>query len=289
MSQKIYEMITDRILDLMNQGKIPWSKPWNSQDEAPQNLTSKRHYRGINAFLLSCLGGSPYWLTFKQAKELGGTVKKGSKGVPVVFWNWTEKEVKDETTGQIKKETIPFLKYYTVFNAQDIEGIESKIPQVDATPKTFDPIKEAQAIIDGMPQCPVIEHGGNRAFYRPSEDRVQLPNMGDFINPEAYYSVAFHELGHSTGHASRLARKDHKEVSFFGDHNYSREELVAEMTAAFLCGSCGIEKTTIENSAAYIQGWAKTFKDNVKMVVCAAAQAQKAADFILNVQTKTEE
>jgi len=286
MSQKIYEMITEKILEIMNQGTIPWHKPWNANGDTPRNLITMRPYRGINAFLLSCLGGSPYWLTFKQAKEKGGNIQKGSKGVPVIFWNWTEKEKMNEETGEVTRERIPFLRYYTVFNLNQVDCVE---PPPEPEKKEHDPIKEAQAVIDNMPNPPEIIHGGDRACYSPTLDRVNMPELNAFDSAEEYYNTLFHEHGHATGHVSRLNRKELTGYNPFGSDSYSKEELVAEMTAAFLCGATGIERKTINNSAAYLQGWSSRFQDDKKMVVCAAAAAQRAADYILNNQGNNEE
>jgi len=163
---------------------------------------------------------------------------------------------------------------------EQTEGIP--IPEPEETNNHFDPIEKAEQIILGMPLKPDIYHAGNKACYNPSKDAIHLPNQQTFHMPEEYYCTAFHELIHSTGHTSRIGRKSILEPTYFGSHEYSKEELVAEMGAAFLCGYAGIEQKTIENSAAYIQGWLKVLKKDKTMLVHAAAQAQKAADYILN-------
>jgi len=276
MSNKVYEIITEKIIERLNAGEVPWHKPWTGAG-MPKNLVSKKEYRGINAFLLACQGyTSPYWLTFKQCKALGGSVQKGAKSTVIVFWK--QVQITDKETEEQK--TIPMLRYYRVFNADQCTGLGEKVPVAKVNPD-FQPITECENIVNGMQNKPAITHQDPRAYYRPSTDTVNMPNKKTFVKPEFYYSVLFHELGHSTGHKDRLGRKDFSEVNF-GSQTYSKEELVAEMTAAFCCGHAGIENKTLENSTAYIQGWARKFKDNVKMVVLAAAGAQKAADYILN-------
>lgn len=277
MSQKIYQMITDRIVEMLEQGTVPWQKPWKSRAEAPKNLKSKKPYRGINSWMLYCSRfDSPYWLTYKQAQEKGGQVRKGEKGTPVIFWK--EIEVEDKDTGELKK--VPMLRYYTVFNLSQIDGIED--PDADQEEIfDFNPIQEAERIVHGMPKRPEIEHGYNSAFYRPSQDSIGMPNPNKFTDAHGYYSTLFHEMVHSTGHQTRLSRKEVQGLATFGSRTYAKEELVAEMGAAYLCGQTGTENRTIENSAAYIKGWLQALKNDNKMVIHAAAAAQKAADFIL--------
>ena len=280
----IYEMITDRILDALEKGTIPWQKPWKSAGSAgiPANLKSGKNYRGVNIFVLGLQGfSSRYWLTFKQAKDLGGNVRRGEKGTPVVFWKWIEKTKKDDNGEDKVVNRYPILRYYTVFNLDQVDGIDD--PDADAAePSDFEPIEACEAIVDNMPDRPEIRNGGNRAFYRPAADFIGMPPAENFDKPAEYYSTLFHELTHSTGHESRLNREGITDLGFFGDENYSKEELVAEMGAAFLCGHAGIENETINSSAAYIDGWRKKLSNDPKLVVCAAAKAQKAADFILN-------
>lgn len=279
----VYEMITDRILKALENGTVPWQKPWKSAGSAgvPANLKSKKAYRGINIFVLALQGfSSRYWLTFKQAKDLGGFIRKGESGTPVVFWKWIEKTKKDSNGEEEVVGRYPILRYYTVFNLDQIEGIDD--PDVgEIADGDFDPIEACEAVVAGMPNAPEIRHGQPRAFYRPSEDFVNMPKTELFDEPAEYYCTLFHELAHSTGHESRLNRETLVDMVAFGDTNYSKEELVAEMTAAFLCGVSGVENKTIDNSAAYIDGWRKKLSDDKKMVVCAAAAAQKAADYIL--------
>lgn len=278
----VYSIITERIVHLLDQGVVPWQKPWQSGEQMPQNLVSRKPYRGVNVFLLHAMSyGSPFWVTFKQAQELGGTVKRGEKACPVVFWKWLE--VEDEHR---KKQRVPFLRYYSVFNVVQCDGITT--PSIDGPKREHNPIESAEQIVAAMPKRPAIQHGGARACYWPSFDRVDLPKAETFRTAQDFYNVLFHELTHATGHDSRLKRKgvsgSDGEWSAFGSTPYAREELVAEMGAAFLCGQAGIVERTIENSASYVASWLERLRHDVRLVVTAAAQAQKAADFILGVQ-----
>lgn len=283
MSNKVYEIITNTVIEKLEQGNIPWHKPW-SGGAFPKNLISKKEYRGINVFLLAAQGyASPYWLSFKQVKQVGGKVRKGEKSTIVVFWKPVEVTETDKETGEKKKKTIPFLRYYRVFNTEQCEGIDpKKVPTIEVN-SDFQPIEACEKTVAEMQDKPNIRHEENRAYYSPLQDFVNMPKKEYFKKEEFYYSVLFHELGHSTGHESRLARKANDGWGFFGSESYSKEELVAEMTAAFLCGIHQIEMETIDNSAAYIKSWLSKLQDDPKMVVLAAAQAQKASDYILNI------
>jgi len=276
MSRKIYDMITERILELLNNGVVPWEKPW-SCNSAPKNLISKKEYHGINSMLLGHAGyGSPWFLTFKQVKNLGGYVRKGEKGYPVVFWKFLE--IMDKESGET--ETIPLLKYYTVFNVDQCECIpEGKIPVLET--REIHSIDECERVVDAMPNRPEIRYSyESRAYYSPLNDYIHIPHRNSFFSSEKFYGTIFHEMCHSTAHVSRLARKNLNEWARFGSSEYSREELVAEMGAGFLCAHCGIENKTIENSAAYIQNWLNALKNDEKAVVIAAGQAQKAVNYI---------
>lgn len=284
----VYETVTQRIVALLEQGTVPWRKPWRGGPGGiPRNLVSGKPYRGINVALLGCQDwDSPWWLTFKQARDLDGHIRKGEKGTPVVLWKWLELappggSAEDET------ERFPMLRYYTVFNLEQCEGVSHPA----ATPPTepnFNPIDACEAVVSHMPNPPTIERGGDHACYRPGADLVNIPPPHRFDAPAGYYSTLLHELVHSTGHPSRLARKGITELEAFGSHTYSREELVAEFGASFLCVHCGIVNATIDNNAAYIDTWLGRLNSDKALVVVAAAQAQKAADFILDRHPETE-
>lgn len=281
MKKDVYQIVTDRIIQLLESGTVPWHRPWKGGNDAPRNLITRKPYRGINFFLLSAAGFvSPFWLTFRQIEMRGGRVRKGEKSFPVVFWKIFE----EDDNGEKKK--IPFLRYHRVFNVAQCEGIET--PVSPGLPKKFNPIERCEQVVAEMPKCPVIEHGLGRACYWPTLDRINMPEARLFESSEAYYSTLFHELTHSTGHVFRLNRKEITDPIRFGSDPYSREELVAEMGATFLCGQCEIENKTINQSASYIQNWLEQLKNDRKLVVHAAAQAQKACDFILDFKPEEE-
>jgi antirestriction protein ArdC len=244
----------------------------------PRNLFSQRPYKGINVWLLTATGyTSPFWATFNQVKTAGGSVRKGERGVPVVFWKVYAKE--DQETGEEEKRFV--LKYFTVFNAEQLDGVA--VPEIAVTPHRFTPIERCAQLVDTMPHRPAIMHGHQRAFYTPATDTLHMPTPSCFHSPEAYYATLFHELCHSVGHPSRLHRHTLTDLCLFGSPTYAKEELVAEMGAAYLCGVCGIANVTLANSAAYLASWMQVLGDNPTMLVHAAAQAQKTADYLQNL------
>ena len=276
----VYEIITGRIIAMLEKGTVPWRKPWQAKAGFPRNLVSGKPYRGINVFLLHAMSyESPFWLTFKQAHDLGAKVRKGEKACPVVFWK--QLEVEDKATGETEK--IPMLRFYYVFNVSQCDGLKN-IPAPVETPLSAP--NKPEEIVSFMPNRPEIKHGLTRAYYSPAEDIVAMPNRERFENEVGYFATLFHELIHSTGHASRLNRATVTESQGFGSNPYCREELVAEMGAAFLCGQAGIAESTLENSAAYVQNWLEQLQNDKKLIVQAAAMAQKAADFILDTKFK---
>jgi len=286
MNNSVYQLITDRITALLEKGVVPWHQPWQCAAQTPRNFVSGKPYRGINILLLHSMGyASPFWLTFKQAESLSGYVKRGEKGSPVVFWKWLETE--DKETGETER--IPLLRYYSVFNIAQCGGIE--IPATSQPTQEHTPVETAEQIIAGMPKRPEIKTGLAKAFYSPVADFVGMPTPEQFGKAEEYYSVLFHELTHATGHETRLNRKGVSRtegtVAAFGSDPYAKEELVAEMGAAFLCGQAGIADRTVDTSAAYVFSWLQRLKNDTKLVVQAAAQAQKAADYILAKNQET--
>lgn len=288
MANKVYEIVTNRVLEIMAQGTVPWRKPWYGTGLTFMNI-SGRHYSGINRFMLSLSQFPvPLFMTYHQAQKLGGSVMKGATAFPIFFYSYMEKEDNDG-----KKKAFPIFRYSNAFNIDQCEGIviPKKIQtMLDVLKEKFvshDPIESAQAIMDNMQNKPNILIGlSNRAFYSPAHDSVTLPTMGQFTKAEEFYSTAFHELGHSTGHASRLNRDTVTNPSLFASHEYSVEELVAEFTATFLAAESGIERGTIENSAAYLESWTTLLKDKPMMLVQAASRAQKAADYIMGKKTE---
>lgn len=276
----VYEIVTERIIEALEKGCVPWHQPWSNVG-GHRNLNSKRPYRGINAFLLAMSPySSPFWTTYKGAQRAGGNVKQGEKGTIVVFF---KPLVVDDDKNPGKQKTIPLLRYYRVWNIEQCEGIKAPTQKELVE---HDAIEAAQTVIDDLHGDPEINFGGNRAYYNPASDKIQLPQMKQFESAEAFYSTAFHELVHATGHKDRLGRQNWSEA-FFGNESYSKEELVAEMGAAMVCGTVGIE-TQIPASAAYIKSWLKVFKGDQKFLINAASQAQKAADYLLGAQKPEE-
>lgn len=284
MSGNVYQIVTDRIIEKLQAGTVPWRQPWQGAElGACKNLISQKPYRGINAFLTAVAGHrSPYWLTYKQAKELGAHVKAGEKGTPIVYLGQAEKQ-KD---GADEPEKFSFLRYYTAFNVEQVERLRLSPALLfpDNKPKNFEPIAACESIVAKMPMIPRIQHAEPRAYYSPTLDYINMPDRTSFHDASGYYATLFHELTHSTGHESRVDRGLSGKLAAFGSADYSKEELVAEMGSAFLCSKSGIETVTLDNSASYIQGWLKALKGDPRLLVQAAAQAQKAAEFILGIK-----
>ena len=290
---KIYQVITDQIIAALEKGVVPWQQPWKGRAQFPRNAKSGKPYRGVNVFILHFKGiangyTSPLWMSYKQAVDLGGKVKPGEKGTPVTFWK--PFEIADETAKSGKKR-IMMIRYYTVFNYEQTEGVKlpKKMAELNKPVQVneFTPIEEAQRIIEEYVSNggPKIKHGGSGAFYVPDLDVITLPDQESFKDADHYYSTAFHECGHSTGHESRLKRTGVLKHAGFGSPTYSEEELVAEMTAAFLNGEAGLSgNAIIDDNAAYLGHWLSVLKANPKLIVQIAGQAQKAADHIMGRQ-----
>ena len=280
----VRDIIVQGILDALESGVVPWRCPWNCPSARPMNLYRRRRYSGTNWFLLSLsasmAGFGPYWLTLREVHKLGGRVKDTEFGgyVPVVIY----KPLPFQDTGKEDegKRQRMLLRYYKVYNHDQTEGIDLPADLKPVEVYDHDPIMGAEAIAVGMPNPPQIEQRGQRAFYRPADDLVVTPPRSQFHTIEAYYATLFHELGHATGHSSRLHRPELMEVTAWGDASYSREELVAELTSAMLCAEAGIDPQ-IESSAAYIQIWLQALQNDKQMVLYAAAKAEQAAACIL--------
>lgn len=287
--EAIYEQFTDLIIEKLEEGVIPWKQPWHELG-MPSNYLSKKPYKGINLWLLlSFQNEYPYYLTFKQVRELGGKVKKGSKALPICYWNFvfhekeTGKPIPQSQIVNFRPDQVSksgFLKEFKVFPIEQIEGIDWVIPEV-GIPDNLPVIERCQKIYDEMPSAPNLIHNGNDAYYRSDIDQITLPNKGLFSSPEAYYGVLYHELIHSSGHSSRLNRSGITLSQEFGSEEYSKEELIAEMGAGFLNNLTGIlNEDLLDNSAAYIQNWLSALRNNKQLLVEAAGKAQKAVDFI---------
>ncbi len=275
----VAQIVTDRICERLEAGVCPWRRTWKADSLEAYNLTTGKEYRGINFFLLNSLGFDvPAFLTFNQARTIGACVKKGSHGMPVVFWKVVP--VEDKATGEVKK--VPMLlRYSTVFNVEQVDNIpDKKLPIPDgATRGKVDPA----SVVPGYLGAPVIKLGGTVACYAPSSDEVRMPPPEAFEPRDAYWRVLYHELSHSTGAEKRLARPGITEGFGFASHGYGLEELLAEMGAAILCAKTGRDGKGDENSASYLAGWLRVLKQpkNTGLVMEAAGKAQKAVALIL--------
>jgi antirestriction protein ArdC len=285
MANKAYEVITQSIIDALSKDTVPWRKEWISTGYKAKSLSSKKPYKGTNALLLSfsaIANGyvSPWWGTYKQIGELGGQVRKGEKSTPVVLW----KQVPTEDS-KGKEKVVPLLRYFPVFNADQVDWAgEAPAYETPVARTETQIIESAENLLGNYFERESLKvvYGGDRAYYSPSKDFIGLPDRESFTTDEAFYSTAFHEAGHSTGHKTRLSRDGVIESHYFGSATYSEEELVAELTAVFLCSETGIAPSVIENSTAYIKGWLKALQDDPKLVVKAAGRASKASDYIIN-------
>ena len=283
----VYEIITNKIVEALDAGKVPWRKPWYSMNTEHQNVESSHAYRGINPCLLSCSGRStPFWATFNQIKKAGASVQAGEKGSLVVFWKVNqqtqeEEEDKDEKTG---RKTYLLLRFYKVWNLDQIENAPVRwTAKLDRAldlltdKRTSSPVAEAEAIWEAMLNRPG-KVDAESPWYHPADDIIGIPGAEMFHTDADYYSAFFHELAHSTGHASRLARVGIQVRHDRQDIEY--EELVAEFGSAFLCSECGLSPAVIQNQTAYIQNWTKALTANPKWIVMAAAAGQRAVDYI---------
>ena len=278
MKKDIYQEITDRIIEKLEAGIIPWRKPW--VDGMPINYVSRNEYSGVNLLLLPQSGE---WLTFLQAKQAGGGIKKGEKGTTIVKYGTYEKK-DDNAADDEEREIKRYLKTYSVFHISQCEGIESKLPASGIINPDINPNEEAEKTLQAYVKREKIKlellDDSQGAYYNPTRDLIRMPSREKFNSNADFYSVAFHESAHSTGHKSRLDRIS--KHAAFGSGEYSKEELVAEIAASYLNNVHGLEtKSSFDNTAAYIRSWVKKFMDDKKMIVQAAAAAQKAANFIL--------
>lgn len=279
-NKETIERMTDKLIARMESGNLVWNKSWKS-NVLPQNFITRKPYKGWNLFAtLYSEFESPYYLTFNQITKLGGKVKKGSKGISILFWNISTKEtIKD---GETKENKMFFAREYTVFNAEQIEGIDFNIEVQNQV--EIGTCEELESFIYNLESPLKIKHSeSDRAFYTPTFDFVSMPNKNQFLSTAEYYSVLSHETIHATGHSSRLNRLSMNDGKFDNKkHSYSFEELVAEIGASYLNAMFGIATEESErNSAAYLQGWLKTFKENKEMLYKASIEAQKAVDYIL--------
>jgi antirestriction protein ArdC len=288
----IYTRITNRIIAELEKGTRPWLKPWNAEHTAGRITRPLRHngipYRGINVLTLwltavdrgySC----PSWLTFKQAQELGAHVRKGERGETVVF---ASRITRTETTdrGEETERDIPFLKSYAVFNAEQIDGLPDQFYVKPERPQgSFDHLKMLENVEAFIKHTAVeVRHGGNRAFYSPTYDFIQMPPLEAFRDTEAYYNTKLHELTHATRHETRLNRDFGRKR--WGDEGYAAEELVAELGSAFLCADLGITPEPCPDHASYLESWLQVLKNDKRAIFTAAAHAERATAFLHGLQ-----
>lgn len=279
-ARSIYQTVTQRILNSLEQGVVPWRKPWKGPSALPCNAISKRPYHGINLLLLSMAPFDDHrWLTFRQAQQLGGHVCPGERSSLAVFWKHLDIGEEDDLHGR-KRRSVPLLRYYHLFNVEQCEAFE--LPKLDHEDLEgeHERIGNAEHLVRSMPNPPSIREGGNLAYYRPVDDVAQVPPIGAFLTSDAYYATLFHELGHATGHETRLNRPGVTASIQFGSNDYSREELIAELTSAFCCAALGLDNSLTDDAASYIQGWLKKLRSDPKVVISASTQGQRAADYI---------
>ena len=281
----ISQIITDRIIAELEQGVAPWVKPWADLRAVPGrgmpwNPVSKTVYRGVNHFWLSMMpSSSQQWLTYKQAQTLGGCVKKGEKGTPVVFWSITDRKSTDDAGNETVGKSV-LLKHYTVFSVEQCDGLT--LPTIESDSPELVPHESVDSVVDRLRLRGGLFHGGNGAFYTPSRDAITMPAQSAFRSMSDYHATLLHEAVHATGHESRLNRLT---PSRFGSEGYAYEELVAELGAAMLCAKCSIDGQLQHSS--YIDNWLRVLKSDKKFILQASAHAQKAIDWI-DAQSKAE-
>lgn len=292
--QDVYSRITNQIIEALEAGVKPWTQPWNAAHAAGHVSRPLRHngqpYAGINVLTLWASAmtahyAAPIWMTFRQAIELGGNVRKGEKGSPVVYANTISRTETDEATGDEAERAIPFLKAYTVFNVEQVEGLPAHFyAQAEHVRNPDERIADAESFFAATRAD--IRHGGDCAYYSPTLDYIQMPMFESFRDAQSYYATLAHEATHWTRHTTRLDRDLGRKK--FGDDGYAREELVAELGAAFLCADLGLRLEDRADHAAYIGHWLGVLKDDKRAVFAAAAHAQRAADYLAKFSRSRE-
>jgi antirestriction protein ArdC len=281
----IYEKVTSLIINQLEQGVIPWRKPWTVSG-LPMNLLTRRAYTGVNYLLLNALPyEQQFYLTWKQIKSVGASVINGEKSHIVIFQKMITAE---ETADESKTVTKSFLRYYLVYNISQCKDLPASVLPTPTVKQENQPISMCEFVLEDMPDCPEIRHRDARAYYVPNLDYINMPKLELFTKSESYYCTLFHELIHSTGHSSRLNRKEIMEDAHFGSELYSVEELVAEIGACYLNAHCGIDNEVITNNTAYIANWLERLNNDKKFIVQAAARAQRAVDYVLCIDRSPE-
>jgi len=291
MKADVYERVTARIIAELEKGVRPWFQPWSAENVGGRIARPLRAngtpYRGINIVMLWDAATehgfkAPMWMTFKQALELGGNVRKGEKGSLVVYANKITRTEADPATGEEQERDIPFMKGYTVFNVEQVEKLPPRYYAWEQEAPA-DPVQRIEVAEDFIANTgAIIRHGGNRAYFSTAEDRIQMPHIEAFHEPEAYYATLAHELTHWTKTTPRLDREFGRKR--WGDEGYAMEELVAELGAAFLCADLGLSPEPREEHAAYLDHWLKVLKADKRAIFSAAAHAQRAADYLHGLQ-----
>lgn len=288
MARDLYKEVTDKIIEALETGVAPWVKPWRAGvagSGLPYNAATRKPYRGVNVPLLFMCGAqysSNGWMTYRQAQALGAHVRKGEKGALVVFFKpfrVVDRNATPDASGNLPEKTIPLLRSYVVFNVDQIDGLPARITKPDTSTE-----RPTHAVADAMLALATVKHGGDSAFYAPGPDYIQLPQPAAFTSMGDYYAAALHELTYWTGHKDRCARDF---TGRFGSEGYAREELVAEMGAAFLCATAGIDGRL--QHAEYIANWLKVLRNDKRAVVIAASLAQRAADYVLSRSVGVEQ
>ena len=284
MKRNNHDLITNKIIEALDAGTAPWCKPWATG--GCLNLISGKAYRGINTLLLGMQGYKmPFWVTYKQAQSLGGTVKKGERGTHIIYYRLIE--TSKTVNGTREMDSFPMMRVYSVFNVDQTEGITHKrlteYLEAPETVRTVEVNNDVELVVDDYLKRSgvTLTKGGNRAFYRPASHSVAMPPQDIFKSDGEYYHTTFHELGHSTGHKTLLNRDGVQGVAGFGSKVYSKEELIAELTACFVCTDLSV-MFSLDNSASYIDGWRRALSQDNKLIFQASTQAQKATDLILN-------
>lgn len=295
-STRAYDVVTERIIAALERGTVPWRRPWRGGDFAARNALSGRRYSGVNVISLTISAADdPRWLTFRQAQAAGGSVRKGEHGTPVVFWRFLDP--KEPAKEGERERKIPMLRMFTVFNVDQCDGLDPErlTPwSADSDPLTFTPVEAAEGIAQHFFEsagAPRLSHDGRaKAFYQPAQDHIHMPKREAFESEALYYHTLFHESGHATGHSSRLNRHGMETgVAPFGSETYSREELAAEFTAAFVAQEAGLDNSLHEHAASYVASWLQALKSDARFAVIAAGQGQKAADYILDAGDAEED
>lgn len=281
MKKSVYEMITERIIEQLENGVIPWQKPWSGTHSGAYNRISNRPYSLLNQLLLKH-GGE--YATFKQWSGLGGKIRKGEKSEIVTFWKIQQiEEINEDGEKTIKQ--LPLLRYYNVFHISQVDGVE---PKEQLKISNLESIEKAENIKNeymNREHLKIFETVTNKAFYTPTFDYIEVPCKEQYQNIEEFYSTLFHEMIHSTGHKNRLGRLETGASAHFGSKTYSKEELVAELGSAALVNMLGIETgKSFRNSGAYIQNWLQALKNDNKFIISASSKAEKAVKYILNEQ-----